>query len=71
MSAQDLSQFVWRKSSLSGNGPDCVEVASLNASRFGVRDSKDRSGPALIFTSAGWRAFIGSIKSGEFDDPAI
>ncbi|MFF5208652.1 DUF397 domain-containing protein [Streptosporangium sp. NPDC000396] len=26
MSELDLSHVVWRKSSLSGNGPDCVEI---------------------------------------------
>ncbi|WP_440105698.1 DUF397 domain-containing protein [Streptosporangium sp. H16] len=71
MAELDLSRFAWRKSSLSGNGPDCVEVASLNAGRVGVRDSKDRSGPALIFAATEWHAFIGRIRSGGFDDLAI
>ncbi|WP_449066473.1 DUF397 domain-containing protein [Planomonospora algeriensis] len=71
MSREELSQAVWRKSTLSGgNGGSCVEVASLAGGRIGVRDSKDREGPALIFTSAEWRAFIGGIKNGEFDDQA-
>lgn len=72
MSNEELSKAVWRKSTLSGgNGGSCVEVASLATGRFGVRDTKDRGGPALIFTSPGWHAFIGSIKNGEFDDLAV
>ena len=32
-----------------------------------VRDSKNRSGPALMFTEAEWSAFVNSAKDGEFD----
>jgi len=32
-----------------------------------VRDSKDRQGPALQYTSSGWEAFLAGVKSGEFD----
>ncbi|WP_440070323.1 DUF397 domain-containing protein [Streptosporangium sp. OZ121] len=71
MSYEEISRAVWRKSSLSGgNGGSCVEVASLNGRRVGVRDSKDRSGPALIFTSTEWQTFISGIKGGSFEDPA-
>lgn len=70
MSHGELSRAVWRKSSFSGgNGGSCVEVASLNGGRVGVRDSKDQSGPTLIFTFTEWRTFIGGIKGGEFDNP--
>ncbi|MGJ6967467.1 DUF397 domain-containing protein [Streptosporangium sp. G11] len=72
VSCEELSRAVWRKSTRSGgNGGSCVEVASLTAGRVGVRDSKNRSGPALIFTSTEWHAFIGGIKSGKFDDSVI
>lgn len=62
----DMSGAVWRKSSLSSTG-NCVEVARLEEGRIGVRDSKDRSGPALVFTPGEWDAFIGGVKGGEFD----
>ncbi|GIH10688.1 DUF397 domain-containing protein [Rhizocola hellebori] len=63
----DLSRAVWRKSTRSGdNGGACVEVAAL-PDAVAVRDSKDPTGPALIFTPAEWRAFIGGAKDGEFD----
>jgi hypothetical protein len=32
-----------------------------------VRDSKNPSGPALVFTQAEWDAFVGGAKDGEFD----
>ncbi|MFI7046861.1 DUF397 domain-containing protein [Streptosporangium sandarakinum] len=64
----DLSAAVWRKSSLSGdNGGQCVEVASNLPGAVAVRDSKDPDGPALFFTPAEWRSFVGGVKSGTFD----
>lgn len=53
----DLSTVRWRKSSRSGsNGGDCVEVARLG-DMIAVRDSKDPSGPALVFTRRVFAAF--------------
>ena len=51
----------WRKSSYSGdNGGACVEVASAEAVQ--VRDTTDRHGPVLTFTSDIWRAFTKTIS---------
>ncbi|MER5769833.1 DUF397 domain-containing protein [Streptomyces sp. NPDC001985] len=48
----------WFKSSYSGGtGNNCVEVAALTG-RVGVRDSKVRSGPALVVGSAAWASFV-------------
>ncbi|MFD8531395.1 DUF397 domain-containing protein [Streptosporangium canum] len=64
----DLSAAVWRKSSRSGdNGGQCVEVADNLPGVVAVRDSKDPDGPALLFTPAEWRSFVGGVKSGAFD----
>lgn len=64
----DLSAAEWRKSSRSGgNGAQCVEVAANLPGVVAVRDSKNPDGPKLIFTPGEWRAFIGGIKDGEFD----
>lgn len=53
-------ESVWRKSSHSGdNGGECVEVASTGAVL--VRDTTDRSGPVLTFTTDSWRAFTATI----------
>jgi hypothetical protein len=63
----DLAGLVWRKSSRSnGNGGDCVEVADLPDGSRAVRDSKDRSGPVLLFTPSEWQAFVEGVKLGEF-----
>ncbi|MGH3923772.1 MAG: DUF397 domain-containing protein [Pseudonocardiaceae bacterium] len=56
---------VWRTSSFSGSGNVCVEVADLD-SGHAVRDSKDPSGPALMFTAAEWAAFTAGVRAGEF-----
>ncbi|GAB3855544.1 DUF397 domain-containing protein [Micromonospora andamanensis] len=52
----------WRTSSRSsGNGGNCVEVADNLPHVVGVRDSKNPSGPALIFSPAAWRAFLATV----------
>ena len=64
----DLTQAAWRKSSRSNDSGACVEVADNLHGMIAVRDSKDPTGPALIFTPAEWEAFIGGAKDGEFDN---
>jgi hypothetical protein len=61
----DLSRAAWRKSTRSGNN-GCVEVAFVE-SRVAVRDSKDRGGPVLVFTAHEWEAFVGGVRTGEFE----
>jgi Domain of unknown function (DUF397) len=58
----------WVKSSLSFANGNCVEVASLPDDRIGVRDGNDAEGPVLRFTLPEWKAFIGGVRNGEFDD---
>ena len=48
---------VWRKSTRSGGEGDCVEVAGF-AETVGVRDSKDRRGSVLTFTTSAGAAFV-------------
>ncbi|MBB2909030.1 hypothetical protein FHS43_000276 [Streptosporangium becharense] len=64
----DLENAVWRKSSRSGSGNNCVEVAGNLPGVVAVRDSKDPGGPRLIFSPDVWSAFVGGVKRGEFDD---
>ncbi|GGQ00471.1 DUF397 domain-containing protein [Streptosporangium pseudovulgare] len=66
MQKPDLSDALWRKSSLSGSGPSCVEVAFVNDA-VAVRDTKDRDGGTLLFRHDTWAAFVGGIKAGGFD----
>lgn len=54
---------IWRKSTRSDNGGNCVDVADNLPGRVLVRDSKDPNGPVLTFGPTAWRAFVASIKS--------
>ena len=58
----DLHSARWFKSSRSQIGRDCVEVAHLDGGMVGVRDSKNPTGPALIFTPGEWDAFVANVN---------
>ena len=62
-----LSNAKWFKSSRSGASRNCVEVAFLPRDLVGVRDSKQPAGPALVFTSDEWSAFVNAADRGRFD----
>jgi hypothetical protein len=66
MISLDLSRARWKKSSRSSGNGQCVEMADLGG-LVAVRDSKDPSGPVLVFTPAEWAAFLAGAKDGEFD----
>jgi hypothetical protein len=55
----------WYKSSYSsGANDDCLEIARGHA-LVPVRDSKaGTTGPALVFSSDGWAAFVGAVRDG-------
>jgi hypothetical protein len=65
----DLSGARWFKSSRSSGGKECVEVAFLDGGQVGVRDSKNSTGPALVFTPGEWDAFTAGVNDGEFERP--
>ncbi|MFF2951820.1 DUF397 domain-containing protein [Kitasatospora sp. NPDC057965] len=62
----DLSDVRWRRSTYSSNGGDCVEAAPDFPGAVPVRDSKDPSGPVLVFTSSEFAAFVAAVRAGEF-----
>jgi hypothetical protein len=68
-SAEQLRGADWRKSSLSGNLGNCVEVAMLGSGEVAVRNSRYPAGPALVFTPAEWSAFLGGVQRQEFALP--
>jgi hypothetical protein len=51
----------WRKSSYSNPSGNCLEAAELGGG-VAVRDSRFPGGPALVFTTAMWDAFLRSVK---------
>jgi hypothetical protein len=51
-----MSDLIWRKSSYSGGGENCVELADS-----AVRDSKDPDGPVL---SVDVTALVAAVKTG-------
>jgi hypothetical protein len=60
----------FRKSSYSSAG-NCVEVGSPTSRLFAVRDTKDRGGPWVSFSVAGWREFVGQIKADVVVTPGL
>ncbi|MEU0502486.1 DUF397 domain-containing protein [Nocardia sp. NPDC005998] len=64
-----MSEADWFKSSRSSASQECVEVAFLDDGQIGVRDSKNPTGPALVFTPGEWDAFTAGVADGEFKRP--
>ncbi|ROO91006.1 uncharacterized protein DUF397 [Actinocorallia herbida] len=56
-----LSRLPWRKSSASGNQPDCVEVAPCDGMIM-VRDSYHPRGPFLGLPPGAWTNLIDGLR---------
>ena len=59
----DRESALWRVSSYSGGGNNCVEIAPA-ASGWRVRDTKDRAGGALAVPAESWRVFLERVAAG-------
>ena len=59
-------EITFKKSSFCQDG-GCVEVAPLPSGDIALRDAKDPSLPAHVFTRAEWTAFVAGVRNGEFD----
>lgn len=59
----------WIKSSRSYDWRElkCVELAELPDGRIAFRNSKDPHGPTITYTRNEMKAFLASVKDGEFD----
>nr|WP_240956087.1 DUF397 domain-containing protein [Micromonospora sp. HNM0581] len=57
-----MTGATWRKSTRSNNGGECVEVADDLIGVVGLRDSKNPSGPVLVFHPEAWAAFVYGVK---------
>jgi hypothetical protein len=62
-----LDGAAWRKATASDANSGCVEVAFLPDGRVGVRDSKNRSMPALAVSTRAWASFLADAKTGQLD----
>jgi hypothetical protein len=51
----------WRKSSFSGSNGSCVETASGDGVVM-VRDTTNRDGGTLSFTTDVWRTLLGTLR---------
>ena len=51
----------WRKSTKSNGTGSCVEAAS-STDAVAVRDTTNRNGGTLTFTTTAWRAFTNELK---------
>ncbi|RCG23948.1 DUF397 domain-containing protein [Sphaerisporangium album] len=60
----ELAGVSWRKSSFSGGGNDCVEIATINDT-VALRDSKRPGGPLLRFSHREWNAFLDHLRAGD------
>ncbi|MEU6562929.1 DUF397 domain-containing protein [Nocardia nova] len=58
-----LCQADWFKSSYSEGDGECVEVAWLDGDKVGVRDSKNPTGPAIVFAPGEWDAFTADLRN--------
>jgi Domain of unknown function (DUF397) len=57
----EVTDLNWRKASYSNGGANaCIEVA--NNDHVMVRDSKDKDGARLAFTTSAWKAFTAKVK---------
>ncbi|GAA1546289.1 DUF397 domain-containing protein [Streptomyces albidochromogenes] len=58
-----LEVATWRKSTHSGgDGADCLEVSDDHPGIVPVRDSKNVTGPVLVFPASAWSAFVADLK---------
>jgi hypothetical protein len=69
VSESEHAHLTWRKSTASGPSGGCVEVA-MSAESIYVRNSRNSSGPPLVFLHQEWAAFLVGVRNGEFELPA-
>jgi hypothetical protein len=61
-----VNETPWVKATASNADGTCVEMRRAG-DMIEVRDSKDRSGPVLRFTTAEFSAWLDGAAKGEFD----
>ena len=63
MPATVLPGARWRKSSASNPSGSCLEIAELPDGNVAVRNSRDKSGPALVWPRAELAGFLVAVKN--------
>jgi hypothetical protein len=68
ITAPDVApETAWFKSSYSNDtGGNCIEIADLTT-QVGIRDSKKKTGPALVVPATAWSSFISLVRSLDAD----
>ncbi|WP_016905895.1 MULTISPECIES: DUF397 domain-containing protein [Streptomyces] len=66
-SARELGTEGWHKPWSGQNGGACLEAKKLSGQRVALRQSTDPDGPALVWSSDEFAAFLEGVKSGEAD----
>ncbi|TCP43408.1 uncharacterized protein DUF397 [Tamaricihabitans halophyticus] len=56
-----FQESLWRKSSRSGSGGNCVEIAIAPA-HVGIRDTKNRTAGHLAVDRAAFAAFLSAVQ---------
>ncbi|MBV9450851.1 MAG: DUF397 domain-containing protein [Streptosporangiaceae bacterium] len=59
---------IWRKSSVSADAGQCVEVAQWRSSIL-IRDSRHRSGAVLEVTREAWRGLLSRVRTSDGSAP--
>jgi hypothetical protein len=62
MEDNELARATWRTATYTQGNGACVEVARLDGGHVAVRDTKDRTGPAIVITADQWRTFLASTQ---------
>jgi hypothetical protein len=57
----NLSDAVWRKSTRSSASGECVELTYVGE-HAATRDSKNPTGPVLVFPASHWQSFLRNHK---------
>ncbi|MCW2889425.1 MAG: hypothetical protein QOE54_4650 [Streptosporangiaceae bacterium] len=70
MPASGIQNVNWRKSRRSNPSGNCVELAELGGGTIAVRDSRQRSGPALIYSRTEIAVLINRARIGCLDRPS-
>lgn len=69
-----LPEVAWRVSTRTGSGSgNCVEAGPVRdrSGRVAVRDSKDRTGPVLVYPATAWTTFLATLRHHPADGMSI